>query len=102
MAGAPGLEPGNGGIKIRCLTTWLRPNDTALFTLAQRADHSGAGAGEQHAQNFVRSLPEAWIVGRWIFRNRGTQVLQLHRADTWHNGTCREKTAPSDRSRTGD
>src|SRR5437868_3536637 len=25
MAGAPGLEPGNGGIKIRCLTTWLRP-----------------------------------------------------------------------------
>ena len=26
LAGAPGLEPGNGGIKIRCLTTWLRPN----------------------------------------------------------------------------
>ena len=25
LAGAPGLEPGNGGIKIRCLTTWLRP-----------------------------------------------------------------------------
>src|SRR4051812_35893173 len=25
MAGAPGFEPGNGGIKIRCLTTWLRP-----------------------------------------------------------------------------
>ena len=22
---APGFEPGNGGIKIRCLTTWLRP-----------------------------------------------------------------------------
>ena len=28
MAGAPGFEPGNGGIKIRCLTTWLRPNCT--------------------------------------------------------------------------
>src|SRR3954462_5575151 len=26
MAGGPGFEPGNGGIKIRCLTTWLRPN----------------------------------------------------------------------------
>ena len=26
LAGAPGFEPGNGGIKIRCLTTWLRPN----------------------------------------------------------------------------
>src|SRR3981189_2799990 len=26
LAGAPGFEPGNGGIKIRCLTTWLRLN----------------------------------------------------------------------------
>jgi hypothetical protein len=26
LAGAPGFEPGNGGIKIRCLTTWLRPS----------------------------------------------------------------------------
>ena len=26
LAGAPGFEPGDGGIKIRCLTTWLRPN----------------------------------------------------------------------------
>src|SRR5206468_161664 len=25
LAGAPGFEPGNAGIKIRCLTTWLRP-----------------------------------------------------------------------------
>ena len=25
LAGAPGFEPGDGGIKIRCLTTWLRP-----------------------------------------------------------------------------
>jgi hypothetical protein len=26
LAGAPGFEPGNGGTKNRCLTTWLRPN----------------------------------------------------------------------------
>gem|GEM_PF-2624246 len=26
LAGVPGLEPGNAGIKIRCLTTWLHPN----------------------------------------------------------------------------
>jgi hypothetical protein len=26
LAGAGGIEPPNGGIKIRCLTTWLRPN----------------------------------------------------------------------------
>src|SRR5215213_9356605 len=25
MAGAPGFEPGNGGTKNRCLTTWRRP-----------------------------------------------------------------------------
>jgi hypothetical protein len=25
MAGAGGFEPPYGGIKIRCLTTWLRP-----------------------------------------------------------------------------
>ena len=40
FAGAPGFEPGNGGIKIRCLTTWLRPK--------ARADHTGAsGAGQR-------------------------------------------------------
>ena len=26
LAGAPGIEPGNAGIKIRCLTAWRRPN----------------------------------------------------------------------------
>lgn len=26
LAGAGGFEPPNGGIKIRCLTTWLRPS----------------------------------------------------------------------------
>ena len=39
LAGAPGFEPGNGGIKIRCLTTWLRP--------IARADHTGASGAEQ-------------------------------------------------------
>src|SRR5918993_3221051 len=26
LAGAPGFEPGNGGTKNRCLTSWRRPN----------------------------------------------------------------------------
>ena len=38
MAGAPGFEPGDGGIKIHCLTTWLRPN---------AADHSDAARSDQ-------------------------------------------------------
>ena len=31
MAGVPGLEPGNAGIKIRCLTAWLHPNGTLVL-----------------------------------------------------------------------
>ena len=30
LAGAGGIEPPNGGIKIRCLTAWRRPNDAFL------------------------------------------------------------------------
>ena len=30
LAGAGGVEPPYGGIKIRCLTTWLRPNARRL------------------------------------------------------------------------
>ena len=26
MAGTAGLEPANGGVKVLCLTAWLRPN----------------------------------------------------------------------------
>ena len=38
LAGAPGFEPGNGGIKIRCLTTWLRPKTPRCLS---RARYSG-------------------------------------------------------------
>src|SRR5262245_26192870 len=51
LAGAPGFEPGNGGIKIRCLTTWLRPNKcrrtAANYPRARRPDHSGANPPNQ-------------------------------------------------------
>ena len=30
LAGAGGIEPPNGGIKIRCLTAWLRPKRALL------------------------------------------------------------------------
>ena len=33
MAGAPGFEPGNGGIKIRCLTTCQRATARAIGSL---------------------------------------------------------------------
>src|SRR4026207_1948637 len=46
LAGAPGFEPGNGGIKIRCLTTWLRPHRYRRATAKQfRARDAGADGG---------------------------------------------------------
>jgi hypothetical protein len=51
MAGAGGFEPPNGGIKIRCLTTWRRPNGSAVTAFAiispKRGDHSRVAAGSQ-------------------------------------------------------
>jgi hypothetical protein len=55
LAGAPGFEPGDGGIKIRCLTTWLRPNAQCA------ADHTGE-AGPVNLRR--RSRPD---VARYIY-----------------------------------
>ena len=41
LAGAPGFEPGDGGIKIRCLTTWLRPTVPGRRTPRARRTISG-------------------------------------------------------------
>ncbi len=37
VAGIPGFEPGNGGIKSRCLTAWRYPNEI-LTNLNNGAD----------------------------------------------------------------
>lgn len=46
LAGAGGIEPPNGGIKIRCLTAWLRPNW-----------QPGNGAEERATADSLRSQP---------------------------------------------
>lgn len=33
MVGAGGIEPPHGGIKIHCLTAWLRPNLAPAFVV---------------------------------------------------------------------
>ena len=38
LAGAGGFEPPNGGIKIRCLTTWLRPTEPRKCPSAHRLE----------------------------------------------------------------
>src|SRR5437899_10054849 len=51
LAGAGGFEPPYGGIKIRCLTTWLRPNryrKAAYKRFCVRPpDHSGVDRHDQ-------------------------------------------------------
>ena len=50
LAGAGGFEPPNGGIKIRCLTTWLRPNapsDCRRLSAGGRAQDSGVTLANQ-------------------------------------------------------
>ncbi len=48
LAGAGGIEPPNGGIKIRCLTAWLRPNaPEKAANLGGRAEHNDAISADQ-------------------------------------------------------
>jgi hypothetical protein len=45
LAGAGGIEPPNGGIKIRCLTAWLRPNSGPETAQAGPCAVSSGNAG---------------------------------------------------------
>ena len=43
LAGAVGFEPTNGGLKIRCLTTWRRPKTVSQdhMSAAQHSEFAG-------------------------------------------------------------
>lgn len=56
MAGMPGFEPGNGGIKIRCLTTWLHPITRGFLKAFARQGKAGKDAG-MTTQNCAPSRP---------------------------------------------
>src|SRR5579862_10038137 len=64
LAGAGGFEPPYGGIKIRCLATWLRPSNRRPGTLA-----GNAAAGNQAA----RSAPPARL-------GRRQRIARPHRS----------------------
>ena len=44
MAGTAGLEPADEGVKVPCLTTWLRPN---LHEFPQGPDANGNEKGKK-------------------------------------------------------
>ena len=58
LAGAGGIEPPNGGIKIRCLTAWLRPN---RLNRNARAMPPCAGSDNARSIEGVRPFQQAGI-----------------------------------------
>jgi hypothetical protein len=58
VAGAGGFEPPYGGIKIRCLTAWLRPN----------APQGGYRPGGKRPDNSSRSCPSQWLPAQFCLR----------------------------------
>lgn len=56
MVGAGGIEPPHGGIKIRCLTAWLRPNPALERPVDGPAVHSLLVFPSLSAQAFFRGL----------------------------------------------
>src|SRR5687768_2699512 len=65
LAGAPGFEPGDGGTKNRCLTTWLRPNASqrpynSVFEKHNRAE--GITTGPASTPSFSGLSRESTVV----------------------------------------
>ena len=83
LAGAPGFEPGNGGIKIRCLTTWLRPNGRNLPCLAPLFNVLEESAGLKRARSPAKGT-------------RGRSVAQPGSAPRSGRGGRRFKSCHSD------
>jgi hypothetical protein len=53
LAGVPGFEPGNAGIKTPCLTAWLHPN---RFPPPLRPSPFAKGEGEGGGGSSIRGL----------------------------------------------
>ncbi len=90
MAGAPGFEPGDAGIKTRCLTAWRRPKmSSALCLLATALSRAAV------------KQPKIWITSQlycsmnlffgfgcrfnhqhgnmvWVFLNRASHYVNDH------------------------
>ena len=71
LAGVLGFEPRNGGIKIRCLTTWLYPNEAVgiarqMAVRSRRrgtirgATEQGNGAARPALPRVAAALMQAW------------------------------------------
>ena len=59
MAGVAGLEPTNDGIKTRCLTTWLYPNNILQMVRKERLELSRREALEPKSSVSTNSTTPA-------------------------------------------
>jgi hypothetical protein len=76
LAGAPGFEPGDGGTKNRCLTTWLRPiradDESETPPYRQRAARVQSGRGllrcgmDERAVARIRREPVCSMTNRML------------------------------------
>src|SRR5262245_27806400 len=79
LAGAGGFEPPYAGIKIRCLTTWLRPNISGRKLVPRRALPRIGGSSAQ-GQDFASGPSN---------RKRqtyGARICAVHMAQSEPNG----------------
>ena len=74
MAGVPGFEPGNAGIKNRCLTAWRYPNTVAV-TRKYRRNMAGVPGFEPGNAGIKNRCLTAWrypirttLTGEWCGR----------------------------------
>ena len=59
LAGAGGFEPPYGGIKIRCLTTWRRPNGDRIRPARGRTIEAEVACRNRKADFLEQHLPLA-------------------------------------------
>ncbi len=71
MAGVPGFEPGNGGIKTRCLTAWLYPNSEETLVRTERLELSRREALEPKSSVSTNSTTSATFV--WLVATAGLE-----------------------------
>jgi hypothetical protein len=63
LVGAGGIEPPNDGVKVRCLTAWLRPNAPPRFQQGERRNPAKAPGRSR--------LDQYKVIPRWTNRPRG-------------------------------
>src|SRR3954454_5877962 len=96
LAGAPGFEPGNGGTKNRCLTTWRRPIAKADYIVAgHRAGNRARGQPWPAVAALAGAGPRRYI-SRLTRDDRLRSVAQSGSAPRSGRGGRRFKSCHSD------